>query len=215
MNVNVYSVTIYGDDKERIVHGNIEHQKVACACRKFETHGILCSHALKVLDVMNIKLIPQQYILKRWTRDARLRSDGDCKGKPIELDVKANFMKRCNELCPRMVKLTNKASESHETWSFLYKVYEESNKIIDDMLTKKSKDGEPIEMCQVSILIVKEQIENTVKPIDLGGAKGIKKRDCTYKRRKRLKTWVEKLARKSKAKPSPKKKQTNKKKLTD
>ena len=87
-----------------------------------------------------------------------------------------------------MVKLTNKASESHETWSFLYKVYEESNKIIDDMLAKKSKDGEPIGMCQVSISIAKEQTENTVKPIDLGGAKGIKKRDCTYKSRQRPKT---------------------------
>jgi len=46
-------------------------------------------------------------------------------------------MKRYNELCPQMLKLTNRASESHETYTYLSKVYEESSKIVDDMLTKK------------------------------------------------------------------------------
>ncbi|PNY03008.1 protein FAR1-related sequence 5-like [Trifolium pratense] len=68
----LYAVTNYDNPKERIVMGNPVEQYVYCDCRKFETHGILCSHALKVLDVMNIKLIPEHYILKRWTRDARL-----------------------------------------------------------------------------------------------------------------------------------------------
>jgi hypothetical protein len=41
-----------------------------------------------------------------------------------------------------MLKLTNRASESHETYTYLSKVYEESSKIVDDMLTKKYVDGE-------------------------------------------------------------------------
>ncbi|GAU26907.1 hypothetical protein TSUD_03100 [Trifolium subterraneum] len=93
----LYAITNYGNPKERIVMGNPMEQKVSCECRKFETHGILCNHALKVLDVMNIKLISEHYILKRWTRDARLGSNQDWKGKHVELDIKAHFMKRYNE----------------------------------------------------------------------------------------------------------------------
>ncbi|KAK2358454.1 protein FAR1-RELATED SEQUENCE [Trifolium repens] len=191
----LYIVINYDDNKEHKVIGNFEDQMVACDCRKFETHGILCSHALKVLDAMNIKLIPSHYILKRWTRDARSGSNRDWKGRHIDLDIKAHFMKRYNDLCPRMVKLTNRASETHEGYTFLSKVYEESNKIID-MLAKKPMDEESIGMCHVSI-----SIEN-------GEAKGIKKRECSNKSNKRPKSWNEKLARKRKANMSQKKKKT-------
>uniref|UniRef100_A0A1S2Y170 Protein FAR1-RELATED SEQUENCE 5-like n=2 Tax=Cicer arietinum TaxID=3827 RepID=A0A1S2Y170_CICAR len=190
----LYVVTNYDNTKERIVMGNPMDQKVACDCRKFETHGILCNHALKVLDAMNIKLIPQHYILKRWTRDARLGSNQDWKVKHVELDIKAHFMKRYNELCPRMIKLTNRASESHESYVFLSKVYEESNKIIDDMLAKIYVNEESSRMIHVSISIANDEIDNNLDT--LGCAKGIKKRDCSHQNKKRPKSWVEKLARK-------------------
>ncbi|WJX30659.1 hypothetical protein P8452_19175 [Trifolium repens] len=171
----LYVVTNYDNSKERMVIGNLVDQNVACDCRKFETHGILCNHALKVLDVMNIKLIPHHYILKRWTRDARLGSNRDWKRQHVELDIKAHFMMRCNELCRRMVRLTNKASKSHETCTFLSKVYEESHKIIDDMLAKKFVGGESLEMCHAPVAIDNEKNDNNVDTVDVGGENGIKK----------------------------------------
>ena len=191
----LYAVTNYDNPKEMIVMGNAMEQKVSCDCRKFETHGILCSHALKVLDVMNIKLIPETYILKRWTRNARLGSDQDWKGRHVELDIKAHFMNRYNELCSRMVKLTNKASETHETYTFLSKVYEESSKIIDDMLAKKYVDGESGGMVHVSISVANDEIDNVDT---VGMAKGIANRECSRKQKKRYKSWVEKKAKKTK-----------------
>ncbi|GAU23100.1 hypothetical protein TSUD_184010 [Trifolium subterraneum] len=173
----VYIVTNYDNGKERKVTGNLLDQKVSCDCRKFETHGILCSHAIKVLDAMNIKLIPEHYILKRWTRDARLGSNMDWKGQHIDLDIKAHFMKRYNELCPRMVKLINRASETHETYTFMSKVYEESGKIVENMLAKKSTDVESIGIPHVSISISTGEIDNNVDTIDVGGPRGIKKKD--------------------------------------
>ncbi|CAL5201418.1 unnamed protein product [Lathyrus oleraceus] len=171
----LYVVTNYDNSKERMVIGNLEDQKVVCDCHKFETYGILCSHAIKVLDVLNIKLIPQHYILKRWTRDARLGSNPDLKRQHIELDIKAHFMERYNELCPRMVKLINKASESHETYTFLSKVYEESDKTIDDMSAKRFVGGESLEMRHASISIGNEKINNNVETVDVDGEKSIKK----------------------------------------
>ena len=35
---------------------------------------------LKVLDLMNIKSLPTQYVLKRWTREARSGTIHDSKG---------------------------------------------------------------------------------------------------------------------------------------
>jgi len=40
-------------------------QLATCTCGKFESYGILRSHALKVLSTMDMKLIPEHYILKR------------------------------------------------------------------------------------------------------------------------------------------------------
>lgn len=66
-----YKVSTYGEIRNYTVLYSLEDDLVACTCMKFESLGILCSHALKVLDYRNIKIVPSRYILKRWTRDAR------------------------------------------------------------------------------------------------------------------------------------------------
>ncbi|KAM0918701.1 hypothetical protein ACQ4PT_008680 [Festuca glaucescens] len=45
--------------------------EISCDCRKFERMGLLCSHALKAFSLQNVDTIPDKYILKRWTKDAR------------------------------------------------------------------------------------------------------------------------------------------------
>ncbi|XP_004300980.1 PREDICTED: protein FAR1-RELATED SEQUENCE 5-like [Fragaria vesca subsp. vesca] len=42
--------------------------KVACSCKKFEFEGILCRHILAYMKWKQIEYLPDQYILKRWTR---------------------------------------------------------------------------------------------------------------------------------------------------
>lgn len=66
-----YKVSTYGEARHYTVLYILEDDLVACSCMKFESGGILCSHALKVLDYRNVKIVPSRYILKRWTRDAR------------------------------------------------------------------------------------------------------------------------------------------------
>ncbi|KAL5581286.1 hypothetical protein UlMin_013728 [Ulmus minor] len=67
-----YKVSIYGQQREYTVTFDSSDETVSCSCMKFEFAGVLCSHALKVLDYRNIKILPPQYILKRWTKDARV-----------------------------------------------------------------------------------------------------------------------------------------------
>ena len=59
-------------------------KSITCSCRKFETIGILCCHALKVYDVNDVKLLPDQYFLNRWTKKARSGVIHDVKGKEIK-----------------------------------------------------------------------------------------------------------------------------------
>ena len=69
-------------------------ETLSCSCRKFESFGILCRHGLKVLDVLNIKLIPNKYIMKMWRRDAKDGSGKNCTTHNIKPDTRLEFVDR-------------------------------------------------------------------------------------------------------------------------
>ncbi|XP_057444220.1 protein FAR-RED ELONGATED HYPOCOTYL 3-like [Lotus japonicus] len=48
-----------------------DKKSISCSCRKFETFGILCCHCIRVFIHLGVKSMPEQYILKRWTKLAR------------------------------------------------------------------------------------------------------------------------------------------------
>lgn len=64
-----------------------EEQSISRSYKKFESLGILCCHAIKVLDVNEVKTIPTQYILKRWTKEAKNGIVFDGKGKKKLLKI--------------------------------------------------------------------------------------------------------------------------------
>ena len=44
---------------------------IACSCKKIEFVGVQCGRAIKVLDVRNIKELPERYFLKIWRINAK------------------------------------------------------------------------------------------------------------------------------------------------
>lgn len=66
-----FRLTEEGHKKEKIVEFNCVEPHLTCSCKKYESVGILCVHALKVLNAKNIFHIPPHYILKRWTKLAK------------------------------------------------------------------------------------------------------------------------------------------------
>ncbi|KAI4333488.1 hypothetical protein L6164_018292 [Bauhinia variegata] len=67
-----YKVSLYEQVREYRVTFDPSNETVTCSCMKFEYMGVSCSHALKVLDYRNVRILPSRYILKRWTKDARV-----------------------------------------------------------------------------------------------------------------------------------------------
>lgn len=70
--VTTYRVAKFGDEQKAcIVRFNPFEMKAVCSCHMFEFSGIICRHTLSVFRAKNVLTLPSQYILKRWTRDAR------------------------------------------------------------------------------------------------------------------------------------------------
>lgn len=42
--------------------------EISCSCKHFEEVGWLCKHCIRVLDRNSVKRIPEEYIMKRWTK---------------------------------------------------------------------------------------------------------------------------------------------------
>jgi zinc finger SWIM domain-containing protein 3 len=107
-----YKIKVYG--KEHVVKFSASKVEVKCSCKKFEFVGILCCHALKILDINNIKKIPEQYVLNRWTVDAKvvhIKSNSE-----THEDPKTKLSKRRKELCRMYIHLATRAAESDETY---------------------------------------------------------------------------------------------------
>ncbi|KAF7147936.1 hypothetical protein RHSIM_Rhsim03G0118100 [Rhododendron simsii] len=187
-----YTVAILGQPKTYKVLGNRSEQTVSCSCCKFEAVGILCSHALKVLDVMDIKLIPERYILKRWTRDAKAGIVKDFKGREVEGDNKLKVTNRYRMLCPELVKLASRAAECEEASALVASYMIEMFEKVEDILKNKRDMDESTNEGQDSPH--EAPLENfvAVQP------KGLKKKQAPRKGNKRPKSWTEKQGKKKK-----------------
>ncbi|KAJ4764929.1 Protein FAR1-RELATED SEQUENCE 5 [Rhynchospora pubera] len=65
-----------------VIEVDIPSQRFSCNCKGFEYEGLLCSHAIKVMQHVGFLHLPDHYVLKRWTKDANVvsknRTDDAC-----------------------------------------------------------------------------------------------------------------------------------------
>ncbi|KAG8390298.1 hypothetical protein BUALT_Bualt01G0069000 [Buddleja alternifolia] len=135
-----YKAKTYGKSKELLVIYNSLDGTVSCNCMKFEHVGFLCSHALKVLDHQNIKVVPSYYILKRWTKDARTLPVGENHGY-AEDDNRKIIAIRYKELCRNIIKISARAAESDTAFEFASRQLDEVMQGVERILNFKSYEG--------------------------------------------------------------------------
>ncbi|KAF7819769.1 protein FAR1-RELATED SEQUENCE 5-like [Senna tora] len=109
-----YVIDMYKHKGEWEVLFHTQEKSVSCTCRRFEIFGILCCHALKVFEANDVKLVPDQYILKRWTKMARTGIIFDVNGNEVEEDPKFSHTLEIRSLCQRFVKLASEVTGKDE-----------------------------------------------------------------------------------------------------
>jgi hypothetical protein len=140
-------------EKEYMVVGDLSNQVVFCSCRQFERVGILWSHALKVLDMMNIKLLPHHYVLKRWTPEVRSGTVQDTKGKTVLENPKIEATHRYKSLSRKFLAIASREADYGDIYSFvddalitLQRDVDSNIKNSSDMATNEPEQQEPFKL---------------------------------------------------------------------
>lgn len=178
---------------------------ISCSRQKFEFIGILCSHAIEVLNLWNKIVIPPNYILKRWTKDAQTGCILDSKGCITKEDTKLTGSKGSKDLCRHAVEIANKVIESEVAWAFFARKLVELSVDIDKILTESCvtpnngvslRSSNPLENEHVDRTIINGKISTLVEKQNASQAKGIKKKDGVSRVKGRPKSCVERKSKK-------------------
>lgn len=76
----VFVVRVTGRRKARQVIINKSLKRFECSCCKFVTDGYFCNHLINIMLMLNIREIPKAYILKRWTKCAKMKIEEQAAG---------------------------------------------------------------------------------------------------------------------------------------
>ncbi|KAI8534937.1 hypothetical protein RHMOL_Rhmol10G0135400 [Rhododendron molle] len=185
-----FFISKYREKVKYVVKGSVETDEfgeticrdICCSCRKFESFGILCCHALSGLHRMGVFEIPERYLLGRWRLDAK-----DCglekeKTGVDENDPKLQKAARFRIICPKMVKLATRSCEVQEAYEFVEETVEYMCAKVANILLGSEEEG-----CTDA---ESEELEK-VDP-QFARVKGLKKKSgLKIKGTRRLKPWHE------------------------
>ncbi|XP_027077112.1 protein FAR1-RELATED SEQUENCE 5-like [Coffea arabica] len=134
-----FAVMKYDGGLERIVVFNRNDLNVRYSCKKYENERILCGHALKVFDTMDIKTILPEYIKKRWTKRARAGNCFDRREREIVADPKVIISTCFRELAPSMIKVATRTSMLENTSKVVITVIFDLAKRVEFLLSESEE----------------------------------------------------------------------------
>ncbi|XP_072968514.1 protein FAR1-RELATED SEQUENCE 5-like [Typha angustifolia] len=102
-----------------LVNFNHSNATVTCSCKKFESSGILCMHALKVLNNNNILYLPSRYILKRWTKYAKDETEPGRNHPAVDNIVGESLTLKYSRVCHKAVAIAVKSALSRDALEVL------------------------------------------------------------------------------------------------
>lgn len=111
--ITAYRVAKFGEEhKAHTVRFNSFEMKASCSCQMFEFSGIICRHVLAVFRAKNVLTLPSQYVLKRWTRDAKSGAVVDERAPEVPLNPQESLTVRYNNLCQEAIKFVEEGAKS-------------------------------------------------------------------------------------------------------
>lgn len=108
------------DDAGRsyLVTYSASENRISCSCCKFEFAGILCRHAFRVCLAVGMTTLPEDYVLRRWTRNAKSNALLLEHGAALQNSNPKTLSLRCNDLCRDAIRY----AEEGVTSAVVYKV---------------------------------------------------------------------------------------------
>ncbi|XP_051127822.1 protein FAR1-RELATED SEQUENCE 5-like [Andrographis paniculata] len=188
--IAVYEVSYLGRSKNHIVKLNSSNETVSCSCKKFEFGGLLCAHALKVLTNNNVFKIPEKYVMRRWTKSAKM-------GRVVLLeqdedDPKKMASTRFKDLSLFFKKLVIRAAETKEMYELVKESLLKTNEKVNEYLHNKNAMGEESYVRDTQSCL---RVRGSLEKEDNIHVKGIKTK-ARIRSGKRPKSELEKNARK-------------------
>nr|CAH66454.1 OSIGBa0145N07.10 [Oryza sativa] len=116
--------------RKYVVITDLPQENYSCICGKFSKDGILCCHILKVMLALEIKKIPEKYIIERWRKKERKHTSTS--DRPIYNGNSS--MLRFNVLSRKSVNIASKASKRKETYECMLNEIENLDRKINAML---------------------------------------------------------------------------------
>lgn len=132
----------------RIVHVRVENITLACCCRLYDTLGIFCRHILTVMEFLRVAgntqmcSLPPHYIMKRWTKKAKLGVELRCSaGEASSQSNQYVPAQRYQQLCV----LANNLARSVCTDDYLYSIVDGKFKelyalVLEQCQSRRSED---------------------------------------------------------------------------
>ncbi|KAJ0028010.1 hypothetical protein Pint_36624 [Pistacia integerrima] len=119
----VFRVDDFEERQNFYVAWNEAELDICCLCHSFEYRGFLCKHAILVLQMSGFCEIPSHYMLKRWTRDAKMSQNVS------EISSRLHYrVQRFNDLCKRAIRLGEEGSLSQVAYDIAFQALEEALK---------------------------------------------------------------------------------------
>ncbi|XP_075656171.1 protein FAR1-RELATED SEQUENCE 7-like [Castanea sativa] len=113
------------DNEKNIVTFCASNLNVSCSCQMFEFEGVLCRHALRVFQILEIREIPSHYILHRWTRNAEYGTVGDAESVGTSQELKALMLWSLRETACKYIEA---GSASLEKYKLAYEIMREGGR---------------------------------------------------------------------------------------
>lgn len=127
--VSTYRVAKFGEDhKAHTVTFNSFEMKASCSCQMFEYSGIICRHILAVFRAKNVLTLPSQYILKRWTINAKSGVVSDEHASELQNSSQDSLTMRYNNLRQEAIKYVEEGAKSIHIYNVAMDALKEASK---------------------------------------------------------------------------------------
>uniref|UniRef100_A0ACD5T8E9 Uncharacterized protein n=1 Tax=Avena sativa TaxID=4498 RepID=A0ACD5T8E9_AVESA len=177
---------------------------VQCLCRLFEFRGILCSHILSVLALMEITEVPSRYILQRWRKDFKRKhtfikcSYDDMLNTPVA--------RRYDSLCKRSHQVAENGAESDALYTLVMNGLNELQIKIDAYrASHEVQDQEPTSKPEDTMLNTKKVVLSPIPVRSVGRPRSKRRESKIDQVVKKLRAKKQKVATSIKKVPSDQK----------